>query len=362
MISIAGRLGRIFESTGVDAVVLTNTTVQDSNFVYLAGFPMPQGIFEGAVIIAERKRATLLTSVLEYGVAKEQHPKEMRVIGVKTRAQILRDLRAHLRGKVIGINGAFLPYDSYNRIRKLAEPRRMVDVSKALALAREVKDRYEIEMIGIANNIVKKAFSEIESRFEVGMTERQVASAFNSLMTKYGADSPSFGTIVCFGKNAAVPHHVPGTDKLERNSFVLIDAGARYRNYCSDVTRTFIFRPDMRSGKYMRMMRMHDTVLGAQKAAFGLVREGAYADTIHKAAEGYINKANGGIYRGRFIHSLGHGIGIEVHDGRGFMPKQHYRLRENMVVSDEPGVYVNGFGGVRIEDDVLVQKGGARYL
>jgi Xaa-Pro dipeptidase len=361
MISIAKRLAKIFDSANVDAVVILNTNVQDSNFTYLTG--ISGGSFEGSMVIASRTGATLLISPLEYQVAKDKHPKEMKVVCMKSRKQTLGIIKKRLKGKTVGINGGFLPYNQYSRLKRLAQPKRIVDVSGAFSKARQIKDRDEIELIGIANNIVKKAFSKIEKCFEVGVTERFLARKFNELMTEYGADLPSFDTIVCFGANSSVPHHIPGNEKLTKNSFVLIDAGAKYMGYCSDVTRTFIFRPDKGSAKYKRMAKMYDTVKEAQSIALQSMKPGIKCELPHIRAADFINKAHGGKYKGLFIHGLGHSIGIDVHDlGPSLSPGQKEKMREGMVFSDEPGIYVSGFGGVRIEDDVLITKDGAEYL
>ena len=149
------------------------------------------------------------------------------------------------------------------------------------------------------------------------MTERELAARFDYLMQEAGSRGTAFSTIVAFGRNAALPHHSPGGSRLRGNSFVLIDAGARYNNYCADLTRTFIFRPDRKSAKYARMVEMMEIVRRAQRAALLKVREGVDGSTVHMAAQEVIDKSAGGRYKGSFIHSLGHSLGIEVHDGEG---------------------------------------------
>ncbi len=361
MMSIASRLERIFDGTDAERILLMNTTQKDSHFVYLTG--LYAGSFESSILVAERKKATLITTILEYDVARRMCPKEVKVIAAESRSKTMELLKRKLAGNVVGINGTFLPVNLYKRIRKIGKPKRMVDASGALAKARQVKEWPEVELIGIANNIVKKAFSKIEDRFRVGITEKELAAEFNSLMRWFGADDPSFETIVCFGKNSAVPHHVPGRTKLEENSFVLIDAGARYMGYCSDVTRTFIFKPDKKSDKYRRMLDMYNTVKEAQEIALKSIRPGVRCEVPHNNAMEYINKAHNGIYKGKFIHGLGHSLGIDVHDvGPNLSPGYKEKIQENMVFSDEPGIYVEGFGGVRIEDDVLVTKSGGKFL
>ena len=172
-----------------------------------------------------------------------------------------------------------------------------------------------------------------------------------------------FPTIICFGANAAMPHHMPDDTKLGANEFVLIDCGSRYRNYCSDVTRTFIYKPDRKIAKYKKMLDMYNVVAQAQRIGMSEVMAGAQGKAAHLAAQDCIDKASKGVYKGTFIHSLGHPIGVEVHDvGVGLYPSEKDKLREGMVVSVEPGIYIPGFGGVRIEDDVLVTKKGMRVL
>ncbi len=193
------------------------------------------------------------------------------------------------------------------------------------------------------------------------MTEKEIAGRLEYLMMQKGADGTSFSSIVSFNENAALPHHMPSNKRLTPNSIVLIDMGARYKNYCSDITRTFMFRPDKSSSRYKRFAEMYGIVEGAQKLAASMIKEGIMGQKVHNAAADHINMAENGRYRGRFIHSLGHAIGIDVHDaGPGLYGNE--KLKAGMVVSNEPGIYVVGFGGVRIEDDVIVKKDGATVL
>ena len=361
MKSIASRLEKIFKNTAADCILITNTTVEDSYFKYLTG--LYEGGFENSILVAERKGAQLITTVLEYDVAKRACPKEIKVVAAPSREKTMGAIRGRFAGKTLGINGAFLPYILYNKIKEVGTPKRIVDVGAALASARQIKDWPEIELIGIANNIVKKAFSKITEKFHEGITEKGLAKEFDAMMAEFGAEAPSFPTIVCFGKNAAVPHHVPGNTKLESNSFVLIDAGARYMGYCSDVTRTYIFKPAKKSQKYRRMLAMYNTVKEAQALALKSIKPGVMCEVPYNSAKSYIDRAHGGIYKGKFIHGLGHQIGIDVHDvGPNLTANSKEKIEENMVFSNEPGIYISGFGGVRIEDDVLVTKGGGRYI
>lgn len=361
MKSIAKRLERIFDNCNVDAIVLTNTTVKDSFFTYLTG--LYESAFESSILIAERKRATLITTVLEYDVAKRICPKEVNVVAAQLREKTFEMLVKRIKGKTIGINGSFLSYNLYKRIKEECRPKRLVDVSHALTFARQIKDKEEIELMRKANRIAKRAFANIKKYFKEGMTEIDLAQIFEELMRKYGAEKPSFPTIVCFGQNAAVPHHVPGHSKLTKNSFVLIDAGALYNGYCSDVTRTYIFKPEKKSDKYKRMIDMYNVVVKAQALALGYIKPGIKCEVSYDKTREFINTTRNGLYKGKFIHGLGHQIGIDVHDvGPNLTLNSKGKIQENMVFSDEPGIYIEGFGGVRIEDDVVVTKNGGVFI
>ncbi len=361
MVSVSKRLDKVFSASKKARVaLLINTANTDPNFSYLTGFT---GTFEGSLLIALPKKEILLVSPLEYGVAKKMKPKEMQIVLMESRKKIEATLKKYLKGKTVGINGSFMPFRLYKRLKKLSGAKRLVDISEAFYSARNIKDESEIAMIRGANSIIKRALRKIPKYFKDGVTEREIATKLNELAIEFGGDGPSFPTIVCFGANSAIPHYVPADARLEPNSFVLIDCGTKYGNYCSDVTRTFIYKPKKKSEKYRKMMDMYKTVKEAQLLALKSVKPGVKGSVPHNIAAEHIDKAFNGRYKGKFIHTLGHAIGIEVHDpGTGFFPSETDKLREGMVISDEPGIYVNGFGGVRIEDDVLVTKKGAKIL
>ena len=137
----------------------------------------------------------------------------------------------------------------------------------------------------------------------MGMTEKELAARLDYLMMERGADGLAFGTIVSFGKNAALPHHMPDSTRLKPNSFVLMDFGAKYRNYCADVTRTLIFKPDRKSKDYKRMAEMYGVVKKAQNIALKTIKPGVDASIPHIEAEKHIDEAAHGRYKGKFIQS-----------------------------------------------------------
>lgn len=361
MHSVAARLEKVFEGTKAEVILLANTNLVDSNFLYMTGFT--SGLFELSFLILKPKSEILITSQLEAEDARKGRPKEMKIVVANSAKQIIAALRKELKGKVVGINERFLPVYYYNMLRKEGKPRRFIGVSENFAKARAVKEPGEIENIRKASDIIKEALAEIPSYFKVGMTEKQLAARLDFIAMEHGASGPSFSTIVCFGENAADPHHRPNDTRLTKNSFVLIDCGAKYNNYSSDVTRTFIFEPDRGSAKFKRMQEILETVEMAQRLAMKKIGPDIAGSEAHNTAAEYIDSAHGGKYKGRFIHSLGHPVGIDVHDlGTRLFGTERGKLEPGMVVSNEPGIYIPGFGGVRIEDDVLVTKNGREVI
>ncbi len=355
MRSVSEQMKKLFKNTDADVVFIMNTGIEDSNFLYLTGFT--GGVFEYNTLIATKRELILPISVLEYEIAKAQRPKEMKVIKIESRKEVDAILRRYMKGKVVGVNASFLPYNYYKALRKRAKPKKIIDVSKAFWNARSVKGKDELDNIRIANKIAKGALFAVKAELKTGMTEKEVAGRLEYLMMRAGADGSSFKSIVSFNENAALPHHMPVDKRLSPNSIVLIDMGAKYRNYCSDITRTFMFKPDKSSARYKRFAEIYRIVADAQRIGNMMIREGIQGRKVHNAAAEHIDRAQDGKYKGLFIHSLGHAIGIDVHDaGPGLYSNETAKLKAGMVVSNEPGIYVVGFGGVRIEDDVIVGR------
>ena len=361
--SLRRKTEKLFGLAGpVDGILLLNTSNQDPNFVYMTDFG--GGLFEDSFIVVERDVETLFTDMREYEGAKKQIIGGMRIVQLDSRKKV-ELLVGKIKGRRIGINGSFLPYSKYCNILKKWKPKKLVDVTDALSSAREVKEVYEIARIRKAAAITKKAIAMTQRQLRVGVTEKAIADYFNNAILKLGAEGTAFSSIVCFGENSAVPHHSPGSTRLRYGDIVLIDVGAKYRNYCADITRTVIFGKDRnRIRNYKAKDEMIRIVREAQDMAIASVHEGIMGSKVHMVAQDHIDHAAGGRYRGTFGHALGHSIGVEVHDGsRGFLsPGSTLKLKEGMVTSVEPGIYVPGLGGARIEDDILITKNGAVIL
>ncbi len=361
--TLSNRIKNVFRAAkGIRSILIVNTGSEDPNFIYMTD--LIGGLFEGSLLLVTNSGVTLFTSPLEYELAREQLNNGIRIVNLNKKDK-LEILVNAVKGKKVGINGNFIPYEMYRRLKKRLKVKEFVDVSEAFEKARQVKDSNEIKRIKDANIITKRAIAEVQRGLKAGMTEKQAASRFDSLILKLGADGTSFPSIVCFGRNAALPHHSPDKTKLRYGDFVLIDVGVKMDNYCSDVTRTIIFGKGRgRIKDYGRKAEILKIVKDAQSLAIRSIKEGQIGENPHLIAEKHINSACNGRYKGTFIHSLGHSIGIEVHDGSGrfLTPGSKLVLRAGMVTSVEPGIYVPGFGGARFEDDIVVTKKGAIVL
>ncbi len=251
--------------------------------------------------------------------------------------------------KEVAVPLAYTPYSNYKKLIDLGLS--VVDSGNAFERAMSLKQSYEIENIKRACEITDKAFCELLPRIEEGMTETRVAAELEYLMRLYGASGTSFPTIVAFGKNTSVPHHETGDVTLKFGDAVLIDFGCRYNGYCSDCTRTFLFGND---GKHGEFINAYDSVLKAHMLVKEKVTAGMTGKEADAVARDYL--ADCGLDK-FFTHSLGHGIGVNIHEYPFLSPRTPHVLENGMVFSDEPGVYFEGKFGIRIEDTVSLVNG-----
>ncbi len=243
------------------------------------------------------------------------------------------------------------------RLEKELGKGRLKAVTGLPARLREIKDETEIRAIRLAIHAAEEAFLGLIARGAkglVGRTEREVAAELEYRMRLCGADGPSFATIVAAGPHGSLPHYRPDQTRIQSNQPLLIDWGAKVAGYCSDLTRVVF--PGRITPKWAEV---YDVVLRAQAAGIRAIRPGASCRSVDLAARNVIRRAG---YGEQFVHGLGHGIGREIHEGPVLGKTAPSRLRSGMVVTVEPGIYLPGAGGVRIEDDVVVTAGGWRRL
>ena len=213
-----------------------------------------------------------------------------------------------------------------------------------------IKDDFEIKQIQKAADIVDETYEHILKWVKPGMTENEVNNEMEMFMRSKGATCSSFDTIVASGHRGALPHGVASNKVIEEGDMITLDFGALYEGYVSDITRTFAIGEPKEE-----MKKIYNIVLESQLAALEQIKPGMTGKEADSIARDIISSYG---YGEQFGHSLGHGIGLEVHEGPALSQKSDIVLEENMCVTLEPGIYVEGLGGVRIEDDVLVTKNG----
>ncbi|MBU7032544.1 MAG: aminopeptidase P family protein [Theionarchaea archaeon] len=345
------RTKRIFEhAPKVDAIVLMNAIEPqvDMSFFYVTG--LTSGLFERCAAIVYPNEVEIVVSSLEEESARKGKCEVSVFADKKERESILKE---KLKGlKTIGINADEMTYGSYLTLKKVTNAD-FVDVSTAIKNARLIKDTEEIQRTRKACDIISRVAEEIPDLVQKSMTELELAAELVYSMQKKGATGPAFPTLVCFGKNASEPHHSSGDTHLERGDFVLVDMGASYNRYVSDITRTYIF-----GEADEKQIDMYETVLESQEIGLNAMKDNVEGKNVYLKVKHFLDEK----YRGRFMHGLGHSIGLSVHDGEGMGNDSETILQEGMILTVEPGLYIPGYGGVRIEDDVLIKKNGVELL
>ncbi len=352
---MTSRTAKVFSLVGtpVDAIVLKNGRAPfiDESFFYLT--TLDKGVYEGCLAVAYPDgRVEAIVSELEEESAKRSNTT---LAVYRTRQQYEELVRTSLASKgTIGFNASALSVRDLEALKAFAPSATFVDVSTALADARVEKDDRELESIEKACSITDQVMEGIVEEIDEGMTEHALAAEIDYHMAKAGADGPAFSTIASFGANTAEPHYSHGEATLKRGDFVLCDFGAQYRRYASDSTRTWVYGKPTAQQK-----KMHEVVLAAQQVALDTIAPGVTAGEVDEAVRKSIDATE---FKGRFIHSTGHALGLSVHDGPRIATGERFTFTKNMVFTVEPGVYLPGTGGVRTEDDIVVTGSGVRML
>ncbi|MDR1059704.1 MAG: aminopeptidase P family protein [Clostridiales bacterium] len=278
--------------------------------------------------------------------------------GVELRLIERKDLGREAKGLMAGDAAPYLaveksvPLAIYSQLLDAIPDVRAVDGDPVRDL-REIKSAWELEQIRSACEITDFAFGKALEIIRPGASELEIAAWLEYQMRLGGAEG-SNKTIVAAGKNGAVPHHWPTGYLVQKGDFVTMDFGCTVNGYHSDLTRTVVV-----GAPTAKQKKIYETVLASQLAGLDAVKEGEEGSRIDGISRGIID---GTEFEGSFIHGLGHGIGLDIHEGTGLGKEERRRLKAGMVVSVEPGIYLEGYGGVRIEDIALVEKDRARPL
>jgi Xaa-Pro aminopeptidase len=327
---------------GADGLIVTKA----ANVTYLTGF-----LGDDSWALITPKRTYLLTD----SRYTEQAKKECIGCVIIERKEGLSKTAASILNKLPPVKSLFaednVQVATFSALQKNVKLR-LHTVGDTIEKLREIKDKEEIKTIKKAADIAQRALAATMKYVKIGISENELAGILNLNIRRLGGRE-SFETIVAFGENGSRPHHLSGDRKLKKNDTVLIDWGARYKGYCSDLTRSFAV------GKPSQLFKkVHSAVLEAQAAAIAKVKDGVLIAEVDSAAREVLKKHNLPIYG----HGTGHGLGLEVHEKPIVSAKIKGKLRAGQVFTIEPGIYMPGVLGVRIEDDVLVTKGGYKIL
>ena len=331
--------------TDIDTLFISNK----DNIRYYSGFT---GTF--AFLLISESKAIIITDS-RYTLRAEEESPDYEIYKLKSGDNWIENSTNLAKTKIIGYEGDYVSVNLLNQLQKKAEKiNKWKDFSEKITLGRIIKSDEETEILQKTINISDSAFNNVSKKIVTGMTEKDVGWEMEKEMRELGAESPSFDTIVASGINGSKPHHSP-TDKLiSDNEAITIDMGAKYKGYCSDLTRTiFIGDPDE------KFKKIYTTVLKAQLISMETAKPDMTGEEIDKIARDIITSEGYGEY---FGHSLGHGVGIEIHENPGVGPNSKNNIKPGMVYTIEPGIYIENWGGIRIEDMVIMTENGNNLL
>jgi Xaa-Pro aminopeptidase len=343
---------------GLDALLVTNVI----NVAYLTGLRA-----SAAALVVTPDDATLVTDFryqeaarLRLGAGDAPSGVDLKIVD-QTYDQTIVDVIRRRGLQAIGVESAHLTVKRFHWLQKELEGGSVLEpMDRQVERLRLVKDEAEILTMREAARRLSAVTLEVWSAVSPGRTEREVAADIDAALLRGGFDRPAFETIVASGPNSALPHARPTPRRLQSGEAVLLDFGGVYDGYCVDLTRTGVL-----GSAPAALRRLHEAVAASQAAAIEVIRPGTTASAVDTAAREAL--AARGFGRDAFGHGTGHGLGLEVHEEpriapRGSGERTDAPLEAGMILTVEPGAYVPGLGGVRIEDDVLVTPGGVEVL
>ncbi len=338
-------LKKIISDLKVDALLIT----RPENIRYLTGF-----CGSSSYLLVTLKRQFLVVNAIYAAEARALGLKVFESqIGKKTFSRVLGLMtRDHI--KHVAYEDDFLSVAAFENLKNDLEGINLVPLGKRIEELRAVKNKSEIENIKKAAQIAGRVYHKLLNIIKPGITERDLAAEIEYWIRKEGGDRDSFEPIIASGPRSAYPHTVFTDRVIREKEFIKLDFGAKFNGYCSDLTRTLVLGKASKKQK-----KIYEIVKRAQIRAIEAVRPGACGDDIDRAARNIITQAG---FKNNFIHSVGHGVGLEIHELPRLGKGSRDILKVGMTITVEPGIYLPDFGGVRIEDTVLVTREGAKVL
>ncbi len=343
------RLRQALTERDIDGIFIS----QAENRRYLSGFDGSAGY-----LLVTPKNTILATDFRYTSQAKNQAPDYEIFTITGDMDSWLPKLVAELKIKRLGFEAGDISYARHRQLcdilKKGKSPPKLIPLEGVVESIRAIKEPEEIELIARAAEIADASIEYVRDNIQAGMTEKDVAWEIEKFMREKGSQSLPFDIIVASGKNSALPHAQPSTKKIDNGEPIMIDIGARIEGYGSDLSRTICLgTPDD------NFKKIYDIVLGAQLGAIAIIKEGMTGAEADNLARTIIEEAG---YGQAFGHSLGHGVGLALHEQPRLGPNSADKLAESMVFTIEPGIYLDGWGGVRIEDLVIMEKGKIREI
>jgi Xaa-Pro aminopeptidase len=334
--------------------------IQPENRRYLSGFKAldPQIDESSGSLFISREKALLVTDS-RYAIDARRQAVDFEVITIKKELiqEFLRFLK-RLKTKVVGFEEDYLTWKTYKELEKVLKgipsSPRLVPLNGIVEDMRVVKDQNEIKAMEASSIMMSEVLNEVLARLKPGRTEIEIAREIENLVFESGAEGMAFPPIVTSGPNSAVPHAVPTKRNIHPKEPIVFDVGLKLNGYCCDMTRTvFIGEPSPTFRKIYR------TVRKAQLSALKHILPGVLSKRPDSVARKIIKDEGFGGY---FSHSLGHGVGLATHEAPRLAPRNPVKLLKGMVVTVEPGIYIPGKGGVRLEEMVVIEENGPRIL
>jgi len=328
----------------LDGFLITNLT----NVRYLSNFTGTSGF-----IIITPKRRSFFTDFRYIAQAKKEIT-GFKIEEFKDQNKAIKKFCKMAKVKNLGFESPYMPFSFYKSLKKSLSPIKLIPIHGIVESLRVVKDKEEMRNIRKAVSILEKGLRAILSLLKEGVSEKEIALELEYQLKKFGAQKLSFDLIVASGKRSALPHGVASSKKIMKGDLVTIDFGCSYQGYNTDATRSFVI------GKAnKRQEQIYNIAKEAQGIAIEKIKPGMACEEIDRVARDFIKKQGLGKY---FGHGLGHGVGLEVHEEPRISKKVKDKIKEGMVFTIEPGIYIQNFGGIRIEDMVYVRKSGCEVL